>query len=184
MSGLPSSDAPSREPALRPLEEITAIIIDASIQLHRKLGTGLMESVYETILARELERRGLTVERQKIVTFEYEGMIFDEGLRLDLFVDNRVIIELKSVEHLSPVHSKQVLTYLRLMHQPLGLLINFGAPILKEGLKRIVNDFPTSEPSNLRINQSNLHGRTEGAEKSTSCLPSAPSAPPRELIQS
>ena len=113
----------------------------------------MLESVYEAVLARALEKRGFQVERQKIVRFEYDGMVFEEGLRLDLLVEGRVIVELKSVEKLAPVHGKQVLTYLRLMDLPVGLLINFGAATLKEGLQRIVHHLPNSASPRLRVNQ-------------------------------
>jgi GxxExxY protein len=121
------------------LNVITGAVIDASIDIHRDLGTGLFESVYEAVLARSLSRRGFLVARQVPVRFEYDGMTFDDGFRVDLLVDGRIIVELKSVEKLAPVHSKQVLTYLRLMKLPLGLLINFGAPTLKEGVRRVIN---------------------------------------------
>ena len=119
--------------------ELTGIIVDESFQLHTDLGPGLLESVYETLLEMRLRRRGLKVERQKIVVFTYEGIEFNEGLRLDLLVEDRVVVELKSVEQFAPVHYKQVLTYLRLLDLRVGLLINFGAPLLKQGIKRIVN---------------------------------------------
>ncbi|MBK7956034.1 MAG: GxxExxY protein [Candidatus Accumulibacter sp.] len=118
------------------------------------LGPGLLESVYEIVLARALEKRGFQVDRQKVIRFEYDGMVFEEGFRTDLLVEGRVIVELKSVEKLAPVHSKQVLTYLRLMNLPVGLLINFGASTLKEGLHRIVNSLPASASPRLRVNQS------------------------------
>jgi len=137
----------------RDLDEITGTIIDCSVKLHQALGPGLLESVYEAVLARDLERRGLRVERQRVLPFEYDGMVFDEGLRLDLMVDGRVIVELKSVEKLNPVHKKQLLTYLRLAEQPVGLLINFGAATLKEGLHRIVNNLTPSASPRLRVNQ-------------------------------
>ncbi len=100
---------------LRELDEITGIIVDSAVGIHRELGPGLLESVYETVMARDLERRGLKVERQKHISFEYDGMMFFDGLRLDLLVEGRVIVELKSVESLAKVHSKQLLTYL---HNP------------------------------------------------------------------
>jgi len=121
------------------LNRISGEIVDAAFHIHSKLGPGLLESVYETILAGELEKRGLFVERQRIVPIEFEGMRFDEGFRADLIVENAVIVELKSVEHLAPVHFKQLLTYLRLLDYRLGLLINFGAPLIKDGIKRIAN---------------------------------------------
>jgi len=135
------------------LDEITGAIVDASIKLHKALGPGLLESVYEAVLARDLARRGFNVQRQHVVAFDYDGLHFDEGLRVDLLVEGRVVVELKSVEKLAPVHKKQVLTYLRLMDLEVGLLINFGAATLKEGLHRIVNNLPTSESLYLRVNQ-------------------------------
>ncbi len=132
---------------LKDVDEVTGAIVDAAFSIHTMLGPGLMESVYEAVLARALERRGLSVQRQVAVRFEYDGMTFDEGLRVDLLVEGRVIVELKSVERTAPVHGKQVLTYLRLLHQPVGLLINFGAPTLKDGLKRIVNNYTPSPAS-------------------------------------
>jgi iron complex transport system substrate-binding protein len=138
---------------MKTLDDITGAIIDASIKLHINLGPGLLESVYEAVLARTLEKRGLRVERQKVVRFEYDDLVFEEGFRVDLFVENRVVVELKSVEKLAPVHGKQVLTYLRLMKLPVGLLFNFGAPILKEGMHRIVNNLPASASTYLRVNR-------------------------------
>ena len=129
---------------------ITGAVIDASIKIHRELGSGLLESVYEAVLARDLSRRGFSVERQKTVAFDYDGMHFEEGLRKDLLVNGScVVLELKSVEKLSPVYSKQLLTYLRHMKLPVGLLINFEASTLKEGLQRVVNNlYPSaSAPS-------------------------------------
>jgi GxxExxY protein len=139
---------------MKELDDITGAIVDAALKIHLELGPGLLESVYEAVLARALEKRGFRVERQKVIRFEYDGMVFEEGFRTDLFVEGRVVVELKSVERLSPVHSKQVLTYLRLMNLPVGLLINFGAATLKEGLHRIVNNLPTSASPRLRVNQS------------------------------
>jgi len=138
----------------REIDEITGEIIDAAYKLHTGLGPGLLESVYEAVLARSLERRGLKVERQKAVAFDFDGMHFDDGLRVDLLVDDAVIVELKSVEKLAPVHSKQVLTYLRLLDLPVGLLVNFGGATLKEGLHRIVNGYvpSTSASPRLRVN--------------------------------
>jgi iron complex transport system substrate-binding protein len=135
------------------LDEITGIVIDESIRIHRELGPGLLESVYEVVLARALQRRGLQVERQKVVRFEYDGMVFDEGLKVDLLVEGCVVVELKSVERLAPVHAKQTLTYIRLMNLHVGLLINFGGETLKEGLKRIVNQLAPEQSSALRINR-------------------------------
>lgn len=135
------------------LDEITGAIVDTAMQIHKDLGPGLLESVYEVVLAKALQKRGLPVERQKAIAFEYDGTRFEEGFRVDLLVDGRVIVELKSVEKLSAVHGKQVLTYLRLMNLPVGLLINFGAATLKEGLHRVVNNLPSSASPRLRVNQ-------------------------------
>jgi iron complex transport system substrate-binding protein len=141
---------------MRELDEITGAIIDSAVKLHRDLGPGLLESVYEVVLARMLERRGFQVERQKSIRFEYDGMVFEDGFRTDLLVDNRVVVELKSVEKLAPVHPKQLLTYIRLMDLPVGLLINFGGETLKEGLRRIVNNLSPSASPHLRVNQAEL----------------------------
>jgi len=149
---------------MRDLDDITGAIVDASVQIHRKLGPGLLESVYAIVLARELERRGFRVERQKAVPIEYDGVIFEEGFRADLVVENRVVVELKSVECLAPVHSKQLLTYLRLMHLKVGLLINFNEATLKEGLHRVVDGLPPSASPRLRVNRLS-RGGAEGAEE-------------------
>jgi len=135
---------------MKELDDITGAIVDAAMKIHIELGPGLLESVYEVVLARALDRRGFHVERQKVIRFEYDGMVFEEGFRTDFIVDARVVVELKSVEKLAPVHSKQRLTYLRLMNLPVGLLINFGAATLKEGLHRIVNNLQPSAPPRLR----------------------------------
>ena len=138
---------------MKELDDITGAIVDAALKIHMELGPGLLESVYEAVLARALEKRGFHVERQKVIRFEYDGMVFEEGFRTDLLVEGRVVVELKSVEKLAPVHSKQVLTYLRLMNLPVGLLINFGDAALREGLHRIVNNLPNSASPRLRVNQ-------------------------------
>jgi GxxExxY protein len=135
------------------LEQTSAVVVDAAFQLHKNLGPGLLESVYETILARTLEQRGLRVERQRVLAFDYHGMHFDEGFRIDLLVNDSVVVELKSVEQLKPVHAKQVLTYLRLLDLRLGLLINFGAGTFREGVKRIVNAHESLDSSRLRLNR-------------------------------
>lgn len=134
-------------------EEITALVVDAGIRLHAHLGPGLLESVYEIVLARDLARRGLTVERQKAVGFEFDGLRFEAAFRVDLLVENCVVVEIKSVESLAPVHSKQLLTYLRLMDMRIGLLMNFGAPLLKSGIRRVVNGYKPFASSRLRVNQ-------------------------------
>ena len=123
------------------VEAVGAEVVDACLRVHRGLGPGLLESVYQRVLERELRRRGLWVERQKTVGFEFDGVYYDDGLRLDLLVEG-VVVELKSVEALAPVHFKQVLTYLRLLDLPLGYLVNFGAPLLKDGgIRRILNNY-------------------------------------------
>ncbi|OGU17213.1 MAG: Fe3+ hydroxamate ABC transporter substrate-binding protein [Geobacteraceae bacterium GWC2_53_11] len=138
---------------MRELDDITGVIIDTAMRIHRDLGPGLLESVYEAVLAKSLQKMGLQVERQKSIRFEYDGILFEEGFRVDLLVENQVVVELKSVEKLAPVHSKQLLTYLRLTESPVGLLINFGAATLKEGLHRVVNGLPSSVSPRLRVNQ-------------------------------
>lgn len=119
--------------------EIANRVMDAAFQIHRDLGPGLMESVYEIILAHTVSKSGLDVKRQVPVPIQYSGIEFDEGFRADLIVKNRVIIELKSVERLKAFHAKQLLTYLRLTGCRLGLLINFGESLLKDGFRRVVN---------------------------------------------
>jgi GxxExxY protein len=119
--------------------ELAAKVMDASFIIHRELGPGLLESVYEVVLAKQLTELGLTVERQVAVPIRFQGVDFDEGFRADLLVEKKLIIELKSVERLQPVHSKQLLTYLRLTGCRLGLLINFGENLLKDGFKRVAN---------------------------------------------
>ena len=114
-------------------------VVDAAVQVHRELGPGLLESVYEVVLARELESRGLRVERQVPVSIHYRGLRFEEGFRADIIVEGKVILELKSVEQLSKVHAKQVFTYLKLKGLELGYLLNFGANLMKDGIERIVN---------------------------------------------
>jgi iron complex transport system substrate-binding protein len=138
---------------MKALDDVTGGVIDAAAKIHKSPGPGLLESVYEAVLARDLERRGFHVESQKLISFEYDGMFFNEGFRIDLLVESCVVVELKSVEKLAPVHSKQLLTYLRLLNLRVGLLLNFGAPALKEGLHRIVDNLPRSASPRLRVNQ-------------------------------
>jgi len=119
--------------------EIGTIVVESAIAVHRELGPGLLETVYEVILARELQDRGLNVERQVPVAIQYKDIRFDEGFRADIIVDSKVILELKSVEHASAAHKKQVQTYLRLTGCKLGYLLNFGEALMKNGITRCVN---------------------------------------------
>ncbi len=119
--------------------DIAKQIVDAAYKVHTTLGPGLLESVYETVLGYELVGRGLNVTRQAAIPVVYEQLSFDEGFRADLVVEDKVIVELKSVEKVAPVHKKQLLTYLRLADKRLGLLINFGEALIKDGITRIVN---------------------------------------------
>ena len=123
------------------LESLAKIVVDCGFKLHRDLGPGMLESVYEQLLAASLERVGLTVEQQVAVPIRYDGIIIDNAFRIDLLINRKLIVEIKSVEKHSPVHAKQLLTYLRLMHLPLGLLMNFGMATFKEGVSRLANDY-------------------------------------------
>jgi len=120
--------------------EISGIIIDTALYIHKNLGSGLLENVYEVILAKLPAQKGLHVQRQVSIPIEFEGEHFDEGLWVDLFVEGKVIIELKSVEKTSAAHKKQLLTYLKLTNTKLGLVLNFGAAIMMDGVERIVNN--------------------------------------------
>lgn len=135
------------------LESLARDVVDCAYKIHRELGPGLLETVYEAVLAKRLAAKGLRVERQKAVAFKFDGIDFDEGFRADLVVEGRLLIELKSLEKLAPVHGKQVLTYLRLLNLPLGLLINFGGATFKEGVRRIVNNHGDVASSRLRIHE-------------------------------
>jgi len=119
--------------------EIGKILVDCAVRLHRELGPGLLETVYEVILAHMLEEAGLKVERQVPVPIEFHGIRFDEGFRADLVLENKVIAELKSVESVSKAHKKQVLTHLKLTGKKLGYLLNFGEALMKDGISRILN---------------------------------------------
>jgi len=119
--------------------QIAAMVVDASLSVHRTLGPGLFESVYQAALNYELKNRGLVVFQQLGVPVQYEGVKLDLGFRVDLLVGKKVVIEIKSVDALAPVHGKQVLTYLRLMDLRLGLLINFNVELIRDGIQRVVN---------------------------------------------
>ena len=140
--------------AMGTLDDVTGQIVDSAYKLHCGLGPGLLETVYELVLARDLRRRGLRCSSEMPVSFEYDGLRFENCFRIDLLVESSVVVEIKSVENLLPVHTKQLLTYLRLMDLRIGLLINFGAPTLKKGLHRIVNGLSPSVSPRLRVNQS------------------------------
>ena len=133
------------------VEALATVAVDCGFKLHERLGPGLLESVYEAILFESLARRGLSVERQKSITICFDDFVINEGFRADLLVEGILLIELKSVERIAAVHGKQVLTYLRLMNLPLGLLMNFGAATFREGIKRIVNNHTDFASSRLRL---------------------------------
>ena len=132
---------------------MSAIAVECGYKLHVSLSPGLLESVYEAILAKALSDLNLKVDRQKPIKIKYQDVVLDEGFRVDLLVEDKLLIELKSTERHMPVHAKQVLTYLRLMDLPLGLLMNFGAPTFKMGCRRIVNNHTDFASSRLRVNQ-------------------------------
>ena len=138
---------------MRTVEELAAVAVDCGLQLHRELGPGLLESVYEAVLARALADEGIAVVRQQPVPITFRGHTFVDAFRADLVLDGMLVIEVKSVERLVPVHAKQLLTYLRLMQQPLGLLMNFGCETFREGLKRVVNGHSDFASSRLRVKQ-------------------------------
>ena len=126
---------------MQDLESIARISIDCGFHLHKDIGPGLLESVYEILLFESLKAKGLSVERQKIIPITFRGRVLDEAFCADLIVEKRLLLELKSTERHSPVHAKQLLTYLRLMNLPLGFLMNFGAATFKEGVKRLANNY-------------------------------------------
>ncbi|EMJ97341.1 MULTISPECIES: GxxExxY protein [unclassified Leptospira] len=123
------------------IDDITEIIIGSALKIHKDIGPGLFESVYEFILEKELQKQNLQVDRQKNITFRYEDIILENAFRVDLLVENRIIVEVKSVENILPIHAKQTLTYLRLMNLRYGLLINFNEKLLKNGITRLVNGY-------------------------------------------
>jgi GxxExxY protein len=118
---------------------LSRIIVDAAFHVHFRLGPGLLETVYEAALTHELKNRKLFIDRQTPIPVFYDGIKFDEGFRADIIVNQMIIVELKSVEKIAPVHRKQLLTYLRLTNKRLGLLINFGEALIKDGITRMVN---------------------------------------------
>ncbi len=126
---------------MRDIEDLARIAVDAGFHRHKEIGPGLLETVYETLLFESLKDKGISVERQIVIPIKYKGIVVDNAFRADLVIERTLIIELKSVEQIAPVHGKQLLTYLRLMELPLGLLMNFGMYSFKEGIKRIANDY-------------------------------------------
>lgn len=135
------------------LDEITGIIIDASRRIHDRFGPGLLESLYEAVLACDLRRRGLAVERQRLISFAYDGIEIEDAFRADLIVQGSVIVEVKSLERPASLHARQLLTYLRLTDLRVGLLLNFGLELMKDGIKRVVNDYTPPISSPLRVNR-------------------------------
>jgi iron complex transport system substrate-binding protein len=135
------------------VEELAKVVVNCGYQVHVELGPGLLESVYEAVLSKALEREGLKCQRQKPIPIRVMGLDIEEGFRADILVEDKLLIELKSVETLAPVHPKQVLTYLRLLDFPLGFLINFGAPTFKAGVKRIVNQHHNTQGSTLNLHK-------------------------------
>ena len=129
------------------LDQITRRIIGAAIEVHQLLGPGLLESAYQTCLAFELRQRGVKVEEQRPLPFVYKDVHLDCGYRMDLLVENEIVVEIKALEQFAPIHEAQLLLYLRLSGNRVGLLINFHVRVLKNGLKRIVNEFPDSATS-------------------------------------
>ncbi|MEJ8629416.1 GxxExxY protein [Sphingomonas sp. I4] len=136
---------------MRDIDLVSGDAVDVALRLHRELGPGLLESVYEVVLAARLAAMGYSVARQRSIDIEFEGVRIDGAFKIDLLVDERLVVEIKSVERLAPVHAKQLLTYLRLTGQPVGLLINFGGETLREGIRRLVNNHnPSASSAPLR----------------------------------
>jgi iron complex transport system substrate-binding protein len=124
-----------------PIDELSSSVLEEAISIHRELGPGLYESVYESVLAGRLRKRGLKVERQLQVNAVFDGEVYDPAFKIDILVDDRLVLEIKAVEQLSKAHAKQLLTYLRLLKQPVGLLLNFSEATMKDGIRRVVNDY-------------------------------------------
>ena len=146
---------------MRSVNEITEMIIDACICVHKKFGSGLLESVYEKILMVELQKRGLVVECQKSLPVVYEGVRFEDAYRIDLLVNNEVVVELKSTNVMHPVYAKQLKTYLALSGLHVGILANFGMATMKEGLKRVVYEYNGAKPTPEIIPASSASPREE-----------------------
>jgi GxxExxY protein len=125
---------------LHSINEISGLVVDECVRIHRELGPGLLESVYETVLAAAMARHGLKIDRQLPVDINYDGMCFSGAFRIDLLIGGLLIVEIKSVERLSNLHAKQLLTYLRLTRREVGLLLNFSGETMREGIRRVVNN--------------------------------------------
>jgi iron complex transport system substrate-binding protein len=143
----------TKMPHLDQLETLARMAVDCGYHLHRDLGPGLLESAYEMLMAESLRRRGVRVERQVTLPLQHDGIVVDNAFKIDLLVEGNLVIEIKSVERTASVHGKQVLTYLRLMNLPLGLLMNFGQATFKDGLKRVANEYygPGRKARPLRV---------------------------------
>ncbi len=135
------------------VEQLSAIAVDCGLTVHKDLGPGMLESAYEAVLAHLLTKKGLFVERQKIIPITYNGLIIEQGFRADLIIENRLLIELKTIERLLPIHARQVRTYLKFTGLTVGLLMNFSNEKFIDGLKRIVNNHADTQNSLLGINQ-------------------------------
>jgi GxxExxY protein len=129
------------------IESIAKAAVNCSFQIHKEIGPGLLESAYELLLFESLLAKGFRVERQIPISVKANGIVIDNAFRADMLVENQLLIEIKSTEQHAPVHAKQVITYLRLMNLPFGLLINFGVPTFKEGIRRIVNNYNEGKPN-------------------------------------
>ena len=143
-------------------DQLTAAVIGAGIEVHRTLGPGLFESVYEECLAWELEHRGLRVQRQASVPVAYKGIKLEASYRVDLLVEEKLVVEVKAVERILPVHDAQVLTYMRMSGTPVGLLLNFNTPVLKDGIKRFVNRRNPEDGPGLGSEEPNGAAETQG----------------------
>lgn len=137
---------------MKDIDAITGDVVSVAIRLHRELGPGLLESAYEMVLAGKIASKGCHVARQRAVDIQFDGLRFSAAFKIDLLVDERLLLEIKSVERLNAAHAKQLLTYRRLTGQPVSLLINFGGATLKEGLRRLVNDYSPSASPRLCAN--------------------------------
>jgi iron complex transport system substrate-binding protein len=131
---------------MQSVEELASIAVDCGFHIHKELGPGLLETVYESVLAEVIAQHGIAVARQQPVVITFRDLVFPDAFRADIIVDSRLVIEVKSVERNAPVHAKQLLTYLRLMKQPLGLLMNFGCETFRDGVKRVVNGHDNFAP--------------------------------------